>query len=1697
MKTMKKNETPSLLGSAKQRRGGLRLLPFGRRSKTPPPPVRTVSTQNSKDMSSLTDREVHTDSSLETIEKRGHIFDKQVESVQPQENLAQVRRVFRSESPKEMNLNQGIRIRAPSPFTLEQSVPQGTKDILLPPLHPSVEDGENAIPDDSSTGKNTFQKVKALLNRVNPRKQGHSSNNSLSTNSILSEDNVLTPRHVNTAGGSPMLPRRVRHSIDPSESPAAGVMTPASRRQSMDAPEEITITSDDEERIENQGTDVDSDLDDQSPSHHKEEKLENLLEELEDEVLQLQNNLHDGILDDDDDDDDGGVVDFPKREKERRQRRRSKAARVFNTSRSSRGSATLLQSQPTNTSTDDDSEIHKFLDKPALATFQRKATLKANNHRKSIESKKDHVSNEPVVARKKSPRSPSQKTALEKYGISVGSLLSKNVDETETSSDIMNNQSRVLLADSISLQDNSSQDERRMALADSLTEASTARPIQPVESPNPCFTACGIGGDANRIHHQESTGMDEAPVPLMNEKSVTTSSPSACYSACGENEPVAPIEPKPRHFFPDDDVFGKNPMKGSKGTMQSPISIGSLKKDPSGVVADQDDRKHRVPKMVTSGSDDVTMSVADKYKAVVESPVLEENENEDVFRRLINFGNDMLDADDDIKSQIETKLGNLTPNSKRMLNRSIAIAEERKQRSQTGKMNSSLDIDGVIDLTMVQSLDDLLPKDAPWLFNLSPKKSNIQSNVSNFMEMNQIMTLAEKSDTDTATNVSAQVPRTGCLTFIASVFDPEYQPKKQLASTSSLERQFDVGLSKIKQDQVNCTIKTDDTVVHGRDAEISNSVPVVRAVDFTLEEMKLNEVPSIREKEMSTLAHPIVATDVEKYDNETANEAPLRETQEVKLVNPIAADIAGEVEKYVDPTSHTGHVTPVGKNTSLTAVKSTAGALGCFFSGAALICGRDEYEMVNVTDQGDTETQNEPGHDMVVSSEKYEQKKALKTERSEVEVDEMAQVHDVPSSGTTDDDPPVIVISASEEDKYLVAQENSREVSSRGKRAPVPEDLVTSTSGLGEHGISSPVPSMASLDFDRARDSEINLPMNDPPAARGVASGFEPVGTRQSQSFVDDKDDLHTRKACAPVPESPVAESQQVEQEKQNEQQNEMVLASRNVAGVNDLSKLHADLCFTEWVCSDHRLHSSTSDDKDDDLSYARATISSMAKSRPKYTNEADEASRRRSFGRSSDSQSYASRSIPLRQDACVRIPAEILLGRKQNMLLPTSEQRFNESNNGMVLARYGSRDAGENDNFILLPREHTSTPDILQVPNGRDSLVCSPVSENFRDDRESSSLLLALTRSEGENEPFVVIDSISGSTEGDGYVFARNTEYPLKTITTSDHAVGGRVSPRKGFSRSPRLQSVLERLRERREEEYRLSNVGERNMSNSDSLDPEELFSKYDKIVKGMTVSPRTRLLRIKERHKKRLNSNGEESISIVDLSSQEPKSQVPKRRASSTPRRRRRSRSPIAISKSRFTTEGSSYSVQSSSSGTSAGVQTQRARELRTQLEEALKTSARIRKSQEKLGLDLITFKTKVAQRRKNAPTSPFSSNTPKSAPPELLHTRSRSIPYSPSGSYIASGPFEATERPGSSVNQTESKSAPNSPTKAQVRSPTRILDQIGRSLLDSNKGPNSNSPHELLNEEVNLVPTTSSDDDSIRMQQLSQIIHALKKN
>ncbi|GKY97167.1 hypothetical protein MPSEU_000675100 [Mayamaea pseudoterrestris] len=398
--------------------------------------------------------------------------------------------------------------------------------------------------------------------------------------------------------------------------------------------------------------------------------------------------------------------------------------------------------------------------------------------------------------------------------------------------------------------------------------------------------------------------------------------------------------------------------------------------------------------------------------------------------------------------------------------------------------------------------------------------------------------------------------------------------------------------------------------------------------------------------------------------------------------------------------------------------------------------------------------------------------------------------------------------------------------------------------------------------------------------------------------------------------------------------------------------------------------------------------------------------------------------------------------------------------NNQQYVARFGSA-SGEKD--LGMPPKHgvaseasfqsdERSPRSAQKSLGRHSnllVVLTDDDSQSHSDNESS-LLLALTRSEGEVAESPRQENAWASQASQK--FTKKTSFmsrveraralalsPKSANDTSDEsrmdidfiekypnsiAVS---SPRKEFTRSPRLQTVLDRLRERRKQSFISGDDGRRSFTSGNDVehvDVDDLFSRYDNIVKHMVVLDDDRLLRAQEKHMHVYDDTTRAGSSRSSLKSK-PKRTDPSidSRASSiidvtelmeSSRRGFRSSKDVTIERRRSSSVNVTRNKprqpsmrRANSFGSETSTPSQKARDLRKQLDQALKTSAKIRTTQERLGAELTTFKSRIQQQRDLSPAasrsasrgrslSGTSSPSPRS---QSLHNSTSSSGQSPS--------------------------------------------------------------------------------------------------
>mmetsp|Transcript_15043 Transcript_15043/g.32828 ORF Transcript_15043/g.32828 Transcript_15043/m.32828 type:complete len:2681 (+) Transcript_15043:162-8204(+) len=282
------------------------------------------------------------------------------------------------------------------------------------------------------------------------------------------------------------------------------------------------------------------------------------------------------------------------------------------------------------------------------------------------------------------------------------------------------------------------------------------------------------------------------------------------------------------------------------------------------------------------------------------------------------------------------------------------------------------------------------------------------------------------------------------------------------------------------------------------------------------------------------------------------------------------------------------------------------------------------------------------------------------------------------------------------------------------------------------------------------------------------------------------------------------------------------------------------------------------------------------------------------------------------------------------------------------------------------------------------------------------------------------------------------------RSLPSSVESVPGAIMVGSKNTRSPQRQSVLERLRKRRDASARDHSLAR--AAKSGHVDPNDLFTRYDSIVKQMVVSDTERLGLAQERQLGGVidmttsKSNHDEFLeqnygSLLDDGS------------ASVPSIRSHLSNP---------SEKSSNTTPSD-----------KARDLRKQLDQALKTSAAIRDTQELLNTEMSTFKTKL-QRQRNAALTEVEALTANISP-----------------------------RASGSPTRARRQEANNSP-----RSPVRAQD------LEFLRASRASGPEAGVDDYLNDAEFTSgsetggsdtggseTDEDDVRLQHLDSIIHGLR--
>ena len=361
-------------------------------------------------------------------------------------------------------------------------------------------------------------------------------------------------------------------------------------------------------------------------------------------------------------------------------------------------------------------------------------------------------------------------------------------------------------------------------------------------------------------------------------------------------------------------------------------------------------------------------------------------------------------------------------------------------------------------------------------------------------------------------------------------------------------------------------------------------------------------------------------------------------------------------------------------------------------------------------------------------------------------------------------------------------------------------------------------------------------------------------------------------------------------------------------------------------------------------------------------------------------------------------------------------------------------------------------------------------------------------------------IDSISETASG-------RPSSPTQTVSTAE-TVPDSVTIRttrtgKEFARSSRLQTVLDRLRTR-------NGTGDCESLGSDPVNVNELFSRYDNIVKHMVVYDEGRL-------QQRVQNDSplpESIIDVTDLSDPSSSRSTDGMSVEETPptgSRRRSAPSYLQVHRT------------SSSVSQDSTTPSQKARNLRFQLDQALKTSSMIRSSQERLGAELSTFKSKMQEKRRSvspgrsivSPRNAFPakarlSPSPRTFVPPTSPTKARLESLAPSRRTFV----PPTQRESENVKNTgsfdevadtfdmlavakrnqqqRSVSPSNTEESSNTEAIRKIRESAGKALLDTKSSGEISEDNIYLEEEriTRAIAGDNSDDES-QLNHLESII------
>jgi hypothetical protein len=461
----------------------------------------------------------------------------------------------------------------------------------------------------------------------------------------------------------------------------------------------------------------------------------------------------------------------------------------------------------------------------------------------------------------------------------------------------------------------------------------------------------------------------------------------------------------------------------------------------------------------------------------------------------------------------------------------------------------------------------------------------------------------------------------------------------------------------------------------------------------------------------------------------------------------------------------------------------------------------------------------------------------------------------------------------------------------------------------------------------------------------------------------------------------------------------------RNCNADSGTRTTNAEVTLPEILLGNDHVRENESSDSQDSKSHMGSTYSSRAKARSRADAIHEQAKDTLSQGK----QGLSPRCAPLSPNSAPGKSSSMSIEKP----LYRSPTQIKELEQRVKLPSVGDDTIGRPVPLEIDVRDVNNGEPMNDVDNAETRRIDSERDESPRlgsiESDDESGLLLALTRSEGE--PPVTISSEGSSTATKESRKQKEEQLKVETIEQRLHATEGIPAavvvkegggPRKEFTRSPKLQKVLERLRRRKR------NGGSDQSVSSDNVDPvdvDELFSRYDDIVKHMVVFDNDRLQRAqggqlsllgdlsvegnKSQTKEpttvtnsRKETRGEiRQSDVIDVTDVHSTPFKLKRRATSQLRFRETIKVKQRAASQPKSRDFSSLQV-SSSFGSEASTPSQKARDLRKQLDLALKTSAAIRTTQERLGAELSNFKLKFQKQRESL--SPARSRgSPRSVP------------------------------------------------------------------------------------------------------------------